>query len=59
MASDAIFAQLQLGISFDKQKWKKQMELFDKPAGQQGARSPHAQSHCHDLTPLTPKHHAK
>lgn len=38
-ASDAIFAQLQLGIAFDKKKWKKQIDLFEKPAELPGARS--------------------
>ena len=45
MASDDIFAQLQLGITFDKKKWSKQMGIFDKPAAQQGEAC-RSTAHC-------------
>ena len=34
--ADAIFAQLQQGLRFDKKKWGKHIALFEQPAGQQG-----------------------
>jgi hypothetical protein len=47
MSSAAIFAQLQLGVKFDKNKWKKQIQLFESASGEQGAGDGGAKAHSH------------
>jgi hypothetical protein len=50
MASDAIFAQLQMGINFDKSKFKKQIAIFEKKEGDESAQGEsrmHARSVVH------------
>lgn len=61
-ATDAIFAQLRLGVAFDSKRWKKQIDLFENQPGadgpaaaaavaaqQQGAAPPQQQQQQHDV----------